>query len=162
MKKFIDLIILTLSKLTALTLSALVLLIVYDATMRYLFSEGSTALQELEWHLFDVVILLSIAYTLKMNSHVRVDIFYDRFPKKIKKYIDIISILLFILPFSFFIIYVSFGFVQMSFLQNEASSDPGGLPYRWLVKSLILLAFFLLSLQAVRNLIDDFKELKQC
>jgi len=161
MKKAIDLTILILSKFTALALSVLILLIVYDATMRYLFSEGSTALQELEWHLFDVVILLSIAYTLKMNSHVRVDILYDKFPKKIQKYIDIIAIVFFILPFSFFIIYVSYDFVAMSLLQNEASSDPGGLPYRWIVKSLILIAFFMLALQSVRNLIEDIKELKK-
>ncbi len=161
MKNFIHSLITAVSKITAFALSFLVLLIVYDATMRYLFSEGSTALQELEWHLFDIVILLSIAYTLKRNSHVRVDIFYDKFSKRFQKYIDIISTVFFILPFSFFIIYVSFNFVEMSFLQNEASSDPGGLPYRWLVKSLILIAFFLLSLQAFLTLVDDIKELKK-
>lgn len=67
---------------TAFVLVVLVLLVVYDATVRYIFSSGSIALQELEWHLFDVVILFGIAYTLKHSAHVRVDVFYDRFPAK--------------------------------------------------------------------------------
>ena len=72
-----------LGTLTAFTVAILVLLVVYDATARYLFSTGSIALQELEWHLFDVIILLGITYTLRENSHVRVDIFYaNNSPKR--------------------------------------------------------------------------------
>ncbi len=143
---------------TAVVLSVLVLLVVYDATARYLFSTGSIALQELEWHLFDVVILLSIAYTLKHNAHVRVDIFYDRFHPKTKALINIVSAIFFILPLSFLIIYIGIGFVEMSFLQHEASSDPGGLKYRWIVKSLMPLAFVFLSLQAFKELFSDFEK----
>ncbi len=149
------------SNFTAAILALLVLLVVYDATMRYLFSAGSTALQELEWHFFDVVILLSIAYTMRMGAHVRVDIFYDRFSEKTKRLVDIFSILFFILPFSLLIVYIGYGFVEMSFLQNEASSDPGGLPYRWIVKSLILVAFVLLALEALNALLEDIKELRK-
>ena len=146
---------------TAFILAVLVLLVVYDATARYLFSTGSIALQELEWHLFDVVILLSIAYTLRHNAHVRVDIFYDRFSQKTKAFINIVSAIFFILPLSFLIIYMGVGFVEMSFVQNEASSDPGGLKYRWIVKSLMPLAFIFLSLQAFKELMDDFKKWKR-
>ncbi len=149
------------SNFTAVILALLVLLVVYDATMRYLFSAGSTALQELEWHFFDVVILLSIAYTMRMGAHVRVDIFYDKFSKRTKHLIGIFSILFFILPFSILIVYIGYGFVEMSFLQNEASSDPGGLPYRWIVKSLILVAFVLLALEALNALAEDIRELKK-
>ena len=149
------------SNFTAVILALLVLLVVYDATMRYLFSAGSTALQELEWHFFDVVILLSIAYTMRMGAHVRVDIFYDRFDEKTKRIINIFSILFFILPFSLLIVYIGYGFVEVSFLQNEASSDPGGLPYRWIVKSLILVAFVLLALEALNALVEDIKELRK-
>ena len=149
------------SNFTAVILALLVLLVVYDATMRYLFSAGSTALQELEWHFFDVVILLSIAYTMRMGAHVRVDIFYDRFSPKTKRLVNIFSILFFILPFSLLIVYIGYGFVEVSFLQNEASSDPGGLQYRWIVKSLILVAFVLLALEAINALIEDIKELRR-
>lgn len=145
------------SFLTAFILALLVLLVVYDATARYLFSEGSTALQELEWHFFDAVILLSISYTLRNNAHVRVDIFYDKFSQKTKAFINIIAGLFFILPLSFLIVYIGVGFVEMSYIQHEASSDPGGLKYRWIVKSLMPLAFVLLSLQTFKELAKDFK-----
>jgi len=155
--KFIDKITQYIAYITAIVLALLVVLVVFDATSRYLFSEGSTALQELEWHFFDVVILLSIAYTLRNNAHVRVDIFYENFSQKTKLLINIFSFVFFILPLSFLIIYIGIGFVEMSYLQHEASSDPGGLAYRWIVKSLMPLAFILLALQAFKELVDDIK-----
>jgi len=155
--KLIDTITKYVAYLTAFILAALVMLVVYDATSRYLFSAGSTALQELEWHFFDVVILLSIAYTLRNNAHVRVDIFYEKFSQKTKVLINIVSFLFFVLPLSFLIIYIGIGFVELSFVQHEASSDPGGLKYRWIVKSLMPLAFVLLALQAFKELFSDIK-----
>ncbi|RLA70501.1 MAG: C4-dicarboxylate ABC transporter, partial [Epsilonproteobacteria bacterium] len=122
---------------SALVLALLILLVVYDALMRYLFHSGSIALQELEWHLFDVVILFGIAYTLHRSAHVRVDIFYEHFSDKTKAVIDMISALFFITPLSLLIIYVGLDFVTLSFLQQEASSNPGGLPYRFIVKALM-------------------------
>ncbi|MDF1879434.1 TRAP transporter small permease subunit [Sulfurimonas sp. SAG-AH-194-C20] len=143
---------------TAFILTLLVLLIVYDASARYLFSSGSTALQELEWHFFDVVILLSISYTLKHNAHVRVDILYDKFSLKTQRLINIISIVFFILPLSFLILYIGIGFVEISYVQNEMSSDPGGLTHRWIVKSLMPLSFAFLALQAFSLLMDEVKK----
>lgn len=149
--KYLDKSIDYLGYFTAFILAVLVVLVVYDATARYLFSTGSIALQELEWHLFDVVILFGIAYTLKYNAHVRVDIFYDSYTEKTKALVNMISALFFILPFSFLIIYIGLDFVAMSFVQNEASSNPGGLQYRYLVKALLPLSFIFLSLQAIRE-----------
>ena len=146
--------------LTASILLLLVILIVYDALSRYLFSSGSVALQELEWHFFDLVILLSIAYTFRMNSHVRVDIFYANYKKKSQLLVDILSTLFFIIPFSVLIIYIGFDFTMMSYAQDEASSDPGGLTHRWIVKSLMPLAFVFLALEAVALLYKKVGEYK--
>jgi len=148
----------TLSRLTAFTLILLVGLILYDATARYLFCGGSTALQELEWHLFDVIILFSIVYALKHNAHVRVDIFYDTFSPKTQALINMLSVLLFVLPLSFLIVDMSMGFVGLSFVQNEASSDPGGLTHRWIVKSLMPLSFGFVALQGISELFKNIKE----
>lgn len=156
--KIIDDITKYIAYLTAFVLALLVLLVIFDATSRYLFSEGSTALQELEWHFFDVVILMSIAYTLRNNAHVRVDIFYDRFSPKTKALVNIISFVFFVLPLSGLIIYIGVGFVDMSYVQHEASSNPGGLSHRWIVKSLMPLAFILLFLQASKELWRDIQE----
>ena len=146
--------------LAAMVLAVLVMLVVYDATMRYLFQSGSVALQELEWHLFDVVILLGIAYTLQVNAHVRVDIFYDRFSAKTQAIVNLIGTLFFILPFSALIIYAGFDFVALSFSQMESSSDPGGLPYRYIVKSLMPVAFVLLSLQCLSEIVKAYRTIK--
>lgn len=158
--KFIDDAIRYLGYFTAFIVVILVLLVVYDATVRYLFSGGSIALQELEWHFFDVIILFGIAYTLKENAHVRVDIFYASFQAKSKALINIISSLFFILPFSALIIYIGIDFVHISFIQNEASSNPGGLEYRYLVKALLPISFIFLALQAIRDAIVNFKTWK--
>ncbi len=144
----------------ATVLSVLVMLVVYDATMRYAMHSGSIALQELEWHLFDVVIMLGIAYTLQRASHVRVDIFYDRYSDRTRSIINILGALFFILPFSLLIIWVSFDFVLSSFSQLEGSSDPGGLPYRFLVKSLLPLSFVLLIIQTLSEIYKEFMQIK--
>ncbi len=145
--------------LSAIILALLVILIVYDATARYLFQTGSIALQELEWHFFDIVILLGIAFTLQQNLHVRVDIFYDNFSEKTRHIVDIFAYICFILPFSILIIYIGFDFVIMSFEQLESSSNPGGLPYRFIVKSLMPIAFVLLGLQVLSELKQRIKAL---
>lgn len=153
---FIDKTIKYLGYFAAFILAALVLLVLYDATVRYLFSSGSIALQELEWHLFDIIILFGIAYTLKENAHVRVDIFYVSFSEKTKAIINTISSLFFILPFSILIIYIGLDFVSQSFVQNECSSNPGGLEYRFLVKLLMPLSFVFLALQAISDAKNNF------
>nr|WP_321265755.1 TRAP transporter small permease subunit [uncultured Sulfurimonas sp.] len=145
---------------TAFILALLVLLVVYDATARYLFSTGSIALQELEWHLFDVIILFAIAYTLKENAHVRVDIFYASYSEKTKIIVNIISSVFFILPFSVLIIYIGIDFVALSFAQNEASSNPGGLEYRFLVKSLMPLSFTFLAFVAIKDVKENYLKWK--
>ncbi len=146
--------------LAALALVALVLLVAYDATVRYLFSSGSIALQELEWHLFDLLIMFAIAYTLKHNAHVRVDIFYEHFSERTKAWVDLIAQLLFVLPLSLLIVYVGVEFVALSFSQMEGSSNPGGLPYRFIVKALMPLAFILLMLQSLKEVIVSLQRLK--
>ena len=146
-------------RLTAFILIVLTLLIVYDALSRYLFHSGSISLQELEWHLFDFVILLGISYALKEGAHVRVDIFYSTFSPRTKAMVDLFSQVFLILPFSFLVIYMGYDFVLQSFSQMEGSSDPGGLPYRFVVKSLMILSFTLLILQSMSEIIKRIKGL---
>ncbi|HIE35463.1 MAG TPA: TRAP transporter small permease subunit, partial [Campylobacterales bacterium] len=138
----------------------LAFLIFFDAFMRYLFQEGSIALQELEWHLFDFIFLLGLGYALKHNKHVRVDIFYEKFSSKTKEYINLLDNLFLIIPFSLLIIYYGYDFTLQSFLQNESSSDPGGLCCRYIVKSAIILGGFLLFLQAISEIIKSFQKVK--
>ena len=135
--------------ISGISLILLTLLVSYDVIMRKLFSGGSIALQELEWHLYDIVFLFGIAYTLSKDKHVRVDIFYDKFPFRLKKSINLIALIFFVIPLSTLIIIEAIPFVQMSLSQNESSPNPGGLPYRWIIKSAMIWAFFAVFVQAI-------------
>lgn len=121
--------------------------------MRYFFHAGSVALQELEWYFFDLTFLLSAGYALKHDKHVRVDIFFEKFPKNIKYTIAFLDALLLIIPFSLIIFYYGYEFALQSFVQHEASSDPGGLAHRWIIKAAIVLFAFLLFVQALSEII---------
>ncbi len=137
------------AKFAALLVIFLSLLVVYDALNRYLLHGGSVALQELEWHIFDILFLLGLSYTLQTDKHVRVDIFYASFSPRTKAIIEIISQLFMVLPFTLLILYVSWDFVMQSYMQHEISSDPGGLTHRYLIKGMILVGFVLLGLQSL-------------
>ncbi len=137
----------------AIAAISLALLIVYDASMRYIFHEGSVALQELEWHLFDILFLLGLSYALKHDKHVRVDILYSRFSPRTKIYVHIFSMLFFVVPLALLVVWFSWDFTLQSFLQKEASPDPGGLCCHYIIKSFILISFGLLLLQAISETI---------
>ena len=148
------------AKVAALLVIALSLLVVYDAVSRYLFHSGSVALQELEWHLFDILFLLGLSYTLQSDKHVRVDIFYARFSDRTKALIEIVSQLFLVLPFTLLILWVSWDFVHISYLQHEISSDPGGLTHRYLIKGMILFGFVLLALQSLCTLWHNLRRFR--
>lgn len=140
---------------TAIVMVLMILTVTYNVVMRYFFNSGSIAMQEMEWHLFSVVIMIGVSYTLKENGHVRVDVIYDRLATKKKAMINMVGVVLFILPVSLLIGIDSIPFVMEAFTSNEGSGDPGGLPYRWIVKGLIPLAFFLLIIVAVGYFIKN-------
>lgn len=127
----------------------LVLVVCYDVFTRYLLKTSIVAIQELEWHLFGVIFLVGAAYTLKDGGHVRVDVFYSRFSSKTKAWVDFVGSLVFLVPFSILAIWSSQGFVGQSYMIGETSPNPGGLPYRFLLKSAIPVGFFLLALQGI-------------
>jgi TRAP-type mannitol/chloroaromatic compound transport system permease small subunit len=134
----------------------MVLTVFYDTVMRYAFNKGNVALQELEWHLFAIVFLLGAAYTLKANGHVRVDILYVRLSKKTKAWIDFIGVFIFLIPFSVMVILSTKGFIMNSWAIREISPDPGGLPARYILKTMIPLGFSLLIVQGLSEAAKNF------
>ena len=145
---------------TAFVMVLMILNVTYDVVMRYFFNTGSLAMQELEWHLFSVIILLGISYTLKEDGHVRVDLIYDRLTEKKKAKINMVGVALFVIPVALLIGTGSIPYVIESFNSNEISPDPGGLEYRWIVKSLIPLSFFLLIITAIGFFIKNLNVYK--
>ncbi len=135
--------------------TVLVLLFCYDVLMRYLFSISGVWVNEMEWHLFSLIFLLGAAYTFKHDKHVRVDVFYSKFSPKTKAWVNLIGGLLFLVPWCCVLIYASYKYAYQSYTINEGSPNPGGLPYRFLIKFSITLGLFLLLLQGIASIIDS-------
>lgn len=134
----------------------LVIAVFYDVIMRYVFRNGSIAVQELQWHIFSVIFLLGAAFTLKRDGHVRVDIIYTKLSRKSKAWIDFLCTFIFLIPFCIIIIYSTKMFVMSSWAVREISPDPGGLPFRYLLKLMIPTGFVFLILQGIS---EGFKNL---
>jgi TRAP-type mannitol/chloroaromatic compound transport system permease small subunit len=126
---------------SAILLLLLVANVFYDVIMRYLLNDVSIGMQELEWHLYSMIFLFGVAYTLRVDGHVRVDFIYERLSQKRRALIDIAGILVFLWPFCFLVAAYGIGFAYEAYDINEMSGDPGGLPFRWLIKGMISLSF---------------------
>lgn len=109
---------------------------------------------ELQWYLFSIVFLLAAAYTLKHDAHVRADVLYGYLSRKWKAWIDLVGTVVFMIPFCLFVLWVSWPAVRRSWEILEVSPDPGGLP-RYPIKTVVLIAFFLLTTQAVSETIKN-------
>ncbi len=120
---------------------------------------SSNALIESQWYLFDLVFLLGLSWTLQRQSHVRVDVLQGKWSKATKARIELLGTLFLLLPFAFGVMAISIEPALHSWLINEASPDPNGLP-RYLVKALIPVSFFLLALQGLAEAIKKLSTLK--
>ncbi|EXJ14898.1 TRAP transporter small permease subunit [Imhoffiella purpurea] len=129
-----------------------VLLSALTATLRYTLDWGSNAMIEAQWFLFGLVFMLCAPWTLQERGHVRVDILYNRFPPRVRVLIDIVGGLLFLLPVSILIVIDAWDYFLLSFHQNEASYNPGGLLW-WPMKLVIPVGFVLLAAQGVSEVI---------
>ncbi|MCI5142710.1 MAG: TRAP transporter small permease subunit [Candidatus Electrothrix sp. ATG1] len=132
-----------------------------DVILRYFFHNSSVGMQELEWHLFAVIILFGISTSLKQEAHVRVDFLFERFSVRIKALVNIFGTLFFLLPFALLITIGSFTFVYDSWVIGEISENPGGLPYRWLIKGMIPLSFSFLLLSATGYLFRNIRRFRE-
>ncbi len=144
-----------LGNLTAILLLLMLLNVFIDVIMRYLFKNSSIGMQEMEWHLFSIVFLFGMAYTLKENGHVRVDIFYDNLKPERKAIIDIVGAVIFIIPFSLIIIKSGYDFSREAYEMNEMSGDPGGLPFRFIIKGAISLSFIFLIFSTISFILHN-------
>jgi len=123
--------------------------------LRYLFHLGWIAMQESILYLHAALFLLGAAYTLKKNGHVRVDIFYRGFTARRKALVDLLGSLLLLLPVCSFLLWTSWGYVTRAWSIQEGSQEAGGLPYIYLLKTLIPVAVLLLILQGISQALSS-------
>lgn len=146
-------------QLTLWLLGLMVLIGALNAVARYVgrfvgVNLSFNAAIEAQWYLFSLVFLLGAAYALRHDAHVRVDVLYGHLSLRTRAWIDLAGTVLFLIPFSIFMLVVSYPSVLASWRIREVSPDPGGLP-RYPIKAVVLLAFALLLVQGVSELLKQ-------
>ena len=116
-------------------------IIVLNVFARYILSEGRIEFEEIQWHLYSLGFLIAIALGVSFDSHIRVDVLHERFSPTTQALIDLYGYVLFVLPLCALMLIYGFPFVAHSFETGEVSASPGGLPFRWLIKSALILGF---------------------
>lgn len=131
---------------------AVIVTILVNVTLRYVFAEGSVALEELQWHITGFVWLLGIAYAVVSDHHVRVDVLHERLSLKTQTWIELLGLVLLLLPFLAVVIYYAVPYAYNAWVLGETSQAPSGLPYRWLLKFMIPIALSLVTVSALARL----------
>ena len=137
----------------------LIVIIVIDVFLRYTFNITSSASFEIEWHLFGALFLLSAGWAFQNDKHVRVDVFYQNFSEKTKASINLLGTMILLFPLCYVGFIESVQFTIASYQIGETSPDPGGLPARFIIKSMIPLGFLFLGIQGVAVVLRSVKTL---
>lgn len=149
-----------LGKVSAVLFILLLLNVFYDVIMRYLFNNVSIGMQELEWHLYAAIFMLAIPYALRHDGHVRVDLIYERMSTRTKAWLDLFGAIVLLTPFTVLIIWFGIDFAYESFKLGEGSGDPGGLPYRWIIKAVIPFAFTAILISGIGMILKSINTIR--
>lgn len=122
-----------------------------QAILRW-YSNSSNSFLEGQWYMFAGMVLLGAAYTLKVNEHVRVDLFYGWVSERTRTWIDLLGAVFCLVPMCLVLIYFTWPWFLESWRSNEMSMNAGGLP-RWPVKLVLPVGFFLVLLQGISEII---------
>ena len=135
---------------------AMVLLTFTIVIMRYGFSLGWIGLQESLIYMHVTVFTVAAAWTLQVDDHVRVDIFYAGMSERRRALVDLTGTLIFLMPFCIFLVVMAWPYVAKSWKLLETSSQAGGLPLIFLLKSLMLILPILLFFQGLLNIVASW------
>ncbi|WP_331374550.1 TRAP transporter small permease subunit [Sinorhizobium chiapasense] len=123
-----------------------------NAVIRKIFNMSSNAWLEAQWYLFGAAFMFAAAYTLSQNEHIRIDVVYGSFSRRVQHWIDLFGHVFFLMPFVLLMLYYLVPYVRMSYVSGEVSSSAGGLII-WPAKAILLIGFVLLALQGVSEII---------
>jgi len=131
----------------------LVVVVVLNVTMRYLFGAGRIEFEEIQWHLYAIGFLIGLATCMDTDNHIRVGVFHDGMRPRMQAWIELYGLLLLFFPFVFMMLWYSVPFIQYSFEISEISDAPGGLPFRWAIKSVLAISMVLLMIAGCSRLL---------
>lgn len=130
-----------------------------NVLLRYAFSYGFIWAQELEWHIFVPICLFGMSYALLHGEHVRVDVLFQYFTPRNKHLVDAVAAFI-SMAFCIIVIWLSLPYVYQSWSIGEGTANPGGIEYRYIVKSLIPIGFAVLLLQSLSQAIKSIAGLR--
>jgi len=117
--------------------------------MRYVFAFGSVQMQESIWYMHGLLFMLGAGYTLAKDRHVRLDIFYREARRRTKARINLFGSLVFIMPFCIVVFDFATPLVRRSWAVREGSLETLGMPYLYLLKSVILVFCIIVAVEGV-------------
>lgn len=141
---FIDVV----GRITAWSSLALAAVMGGNVILRYVFHTGSVWSQELEWHLMAPICLFGMSYALRHGEHVRVDVLFAGFSQRAKDFVELVSSLI-LMAICLIVIWLSLSYVMQSWSIGEGSANPGGIPARYILKSIIPVGFALMFVQGL-------------
>ncbi|WCN12656.1 TRAP transporter small permease subunit [Marinomonas mediterranea] len=141
-------------KSASLVLPVLVITILVNVSLRYVFNIGLIELEELQWHLNAIVVVLCLGYTFQHDEHVRVDVLSHRFSPKTRAWLEIFGLLLLFFPFTALVTWHTWHIAAYSWELREGSPMPSGLPARYLIKGVMALGNSILVLQGFSILLQ--------
>jgi TRAP-type mannitol/chloroaromatic compound transport system permease small subunit len=151
----IDVFIDTVGRITAWSSFALAAVMGGNVLLRYVFHTGTVWSQELEWHLMAPICLFGMSYALRHGEHVRVDVLFAGFTRRSQDLVECVGSLL-LMAISLIVIWLSISYVMQSWSIGEGSANPGGIPARYILKSLIPIGFALMLVQAFGHAIRSY------
>ena len=123
-----------------------------NALIRKIFGTSSNAWLEVQWYLFAAVFLLGGGYAFLRNAHVRIDFLSTRFSPRLRNWVDIAGIVVFLIPLCILMAYEGWPVFERAWVSGEMSANAGGL-IRWPVYGLIPLGFALLLAQGLSEIV---------
>lgn len=138
----------------------LIVAIIIQVVLRYVFGLGLVQLEELQWHLYCVNVIFGLAYCQSVDSHIRLDLIHEKLDRRTKEKIEIVGIIILVMPLIYVFFIHSIDFLWEAIRTNERSDSPVGLCCRWLPKGLIPIAMIMLFASSTARVVRAFHYLK--
>jgi TRAP-type mannitol/chloroaromatic compound transport system permease small subunit len=138
----------------------LVILIFTDVAVRTVTNKSQVWMGELEWQIFALLFLIGMSFAFQEDKHVRIDLFYNKFPVKKQLWTDVMGNIIFLIPWCIVVIITGYKYASNSWYIHEGSANPGGLPAKYIIKSMISISFLLLLITGINETILKIKKLK--
>jgi len=134
---------------------ALVLVLAYETTVRYVFNAPTQWVMETGEMIGGTIIVMGWSYTHRHHGHIRVDVFYSHLSPRGKAIIDVTCSLLFLFPLLAILLYTSTSWMLFAWKMGEKLVETSFLPPAGPIRTVIVLGLLLFAFQSVAHFIRD-------